>query len=172
MTEVKWQKRNKLTDSPTNPLQELREILTRTSRDTSEDKMIACMYGIIVGWDDASYKELRVKHGWTDSNIQRQKTWHENYKRAWNLFMNTHGEQNKEEMKIQFIWNGNIVGHTHHLLVDGGNVILDIRDSETFDDEPIWSRDEAEDIFIKALKDMYDVDYTKDDITWEWGGEL
>jgi len=87
MTKAIWEKRKKITDHPVNPLQELYEILTRTSRDTGEDKMIAVMYGIIVGWDDDSYEELKLKHGWTDQNIQNQKEWHEKYKIAWNLFM-------------------------------------------------------------------------------------
>lgn len=84
---LKWQTRDEM-PTPTNALQELNEILTRTSRDVSEDKMIACIYGIVVGWDDASYAELKQKHHWTDDNIKIQKTLHENYKKAWNLFMN------------------------------------------------------------------------------------
>lgn len=84
--ELKWQTRD---DFPvtTNPLQKLNEIFAFTSRDCSEDKMIACMYGIVMGWDDAAYAELKEKHGWSDDTVNFQKMWHENYKKAWNLFM-------------------------------------------------------------------------------------
>lgn len=81
-----WQTRNEF-PVPTNPLQKLNEILAFTSRDCSEDEMIACMYGIISGWDDDSYEELKIKHGWSDNTVEWQKLWHENYKKAWNAFM-------------------------------------------------------------------------------------
>lgn len=90
--DLKWQTGDEM-PHPTNALQELCEILTRTSRDTGEDKMIACMYGIIVGWNDESYEELRLAHNWTDENIQHQKMLHENYKKAWALFMEQEDSQ-------------------------------------------------------------------------------
>jgi hypothetical protein len=71
------------TGTPTNSLQALVEILTKTPRDVSEDKMLACIYGIIVGWNDASYRELKLKHRWTDKEIETQKMWHNNYTKAW-----------------------------------------------------------------------------------------
>lgn len=76
--------------APSNPLQELQEILARTSRDVSEDKMLSCLYGIIMGWDDASYDELSKKYGWTAEQIQAQKAWHDEYKKAWRLYFNTY----------------------------------------------------------------------------------
>lgn len=81
-----WQTR---ADFPitTNPLQKLQEIFGLTSLDCGEDKMIACMYGIIMGWDDAAYTELRFKHNWSDEDIDYMKMWNENYKKAWNLYM-------------------------------------------------------------------------------------
>ena len=75
---------------PTNALQELVEILCRTSRDCSEDKMIAAMYSIICGWDDESYKELAEKHEWSPEVIERQKMLHKNYNEAFRLFMEKH----------------------------------------------------------------------------------
>lgn len=72
---------------PTNALQKLVEIFSFTSRDCSEDKMMACLYGIIAGWDDESYNKLKEKHKWSDEDIQMQKLWHQNYNKAWNLFM-------------------------------------------------------------------------------------
>lgn len=83
-----WQTRDEFPVT-TNPLQKLNEIFAFTSRDCSEDKMIACMYGIISGWDDASYEELKLKHNWSDDDVKWQKLWHENYKKAWNAFMET-----------------------------------------------------------------------------------
>lgn len=83
-----WQTRDEFPVT-TNPLQKLNEIFAFTSRDCSEDKMIACMYGIITGWDDASYEELKQQHNWSDDDIKWQKLWHENYKKAWNAFMET-----------------------------------------------------------------------------------
>ena len=99
MTEIYdlvWQNINDM-PQPTNALQELVEILTRTSRDTGEDKMIACIYGIIVGWDDNAYKALKEQHGWIDDNIRFQKMWHENYKRAWSLFMEPESADGKRD---------------------------------------------------------------------------
>lgn len=83
--EPKWQTRDEM-PTPTNPLQRIYETLTSTSRDCSEDKMIAFLYGIIVGWEDA-YPELQEKHNWSDDDVRLQKQWHEEYKKAWNLYM-------------------------------------------------------------------------------------
>lgn len=85
---LKWQTRDEM-EITTNPLQKLVEIFAFTSRDCSEDKMIACMFGIISGWDDESYAELKIKHKWSDADIELQKMWHINYNKAWNLFMST-----------------------------------------------------------------------------------
>lgn len=82
-----WQSRDEM-DAPTNPLQSLRESYTRTSKDMAESKFDAWTYGIIAGWDDESYKELSVKHGWSDKQVSYNKLLHQNYLKAWNLFMN------------------------------------------------------------------------------------
>ena len=86
MEDVKWQTRDEM-EVPTNPLQRLVEAFASTSRDCSEDKMIAFMYGIIMGWDNASYSFLKDKHNWSDRDVELQKMWHKNYEKAWNLFM-------------------------------------------------------------------------------------
>jgi hypothetical protein len=78
-------------DIPTNPLQKLRETMCFTSRDVGEDKMIAFMYAIIVGWNDEAYEDLRKTHNWSDRDIALQKEWHLNYKKAWNLYMENNG---------------------------------------------------------------------------------
>lgn len=82
----KWQTKEEM-ENPTNALQRLAQTLTSTSRDCSEDKMIAFMYGIIVGWDDKGYDDLKKKHNWTNEDVRLQKLWHENYCKAWSLFM-------------------------------------------------------------------------------------
>ena len=86
-----WQTRDEFPVT-TNPLQKLNEILAFTSRDCSEDKMIACMYGIIMGWDKNSYKELKEKHNWSDTDIKLQKKWHKEYAKMWNLYMKDKNE--------------------------------------------------------------------------------
>ena len=85
--ELKWQTRDEM-ETPINPLQKLHEMLTFTSKDCGEDEMMACMYGIVIGWDDNSYAELKLKHKWNDEDIWLQKMWHKNYQKAWKLFMN------------------------------------------------------------------------------------
>ena len=97
-----WQSRYEM-GTPTNPLQELHEILTRQSRDMSEDRMIACIYGIIVGWDDASYEELKQRHNWTDDNIKWQKLWHKKYKKAWDLYMSQPSQEHLKEALEEII---------------------------------------------------------------------
>ena len=86
MVDVKWQTRDEM-DSPTNPLQKLQEVFAFTSLDCSKDKMIAFLYAVISGWDDASYAELKVKHNWSDEDVKMQKDWHIEYKKAWNIYM-------------------------------------------------------------------------------------
>ncbi len=100
MDNVKWQTRDEMS-VPTNPLQKLTEILTSTSRDTGEDKMIAYMYGIIVGWSDESYEEFKTKHGWSDEDIRYQKLWHENYIKAWDAFMNINNKITPKVRKLK-----------------------------------------------------------------------
>lgn len=85
-TDLKWQTRDEM-EIPTNPLQKLQEVFAFTSRDCSEDKMIAFIYGVVMGWDDDSYAEIKDKHNWTDKDIKLQKMWHKNYQKAWELFM-------------------------------------------------------------------------------------
>jgi hypothetical protein len=43
------------------------------SRDWSHDKRDACIYGIIVGWDDECLEELKLKHRWHDEQLSRLK---------------------------------------------------------------------------------------------------
>jgi hypothetical protein len=85
-TELKWQTRDEM-EAPTNPLQALRESYCRSSKDMSESKFDAWVYGVVVGWDDKSYVELKVLHNWSDEMIAYQKLLHSNFNKCWNLFM-------------------------------------------------------------------------------------
>lgn len=85
MSITKWQSRDEM-DAPTNPLQALHESFARSSKDMSENKFDAWLYGIILGWDDA-YEELAVKHNWSKEQVEYNKLLHKNYCKAWDLFM-------------------------------------------------------------------------------------
>ncbi len=91
--DLEWQTRGEM-PFPTNPLQALLEILASSSSNTAENKMLACIYGICVGWDEASYTQLKKAHSWTDEQVERQVFLHERYKEAWMLFM-----ENEEKKK-------------------------------------------------------------------------
>lgn len=84
--DCKWQTKDKM-DAPTNPMQSIYESYTRQSFDMAERKFDAWMYGVVVGWDDESYDELKKKHNWSDSQIEYQKQMHQNFIKCWNLFM-------------------------------------------------------------------------------------
>lgn len=68
---------------PENPLEAIRNAIVFSSKDMGEDKRDAWIYGIVVGWDDESYKELAVKHGWNKEAVDRNKRLHEKYQKCW-----------------------------------------------------------------------------------------
>ncbi len=82
-----WQTRDEM-DAPTNPLQSMRESYCRSAKDMATEKFDAWMYGIIVGWDDDCYPDLAKAHNWSKETVEYNKLLHENYCKAWNLFMN------------------------------------------------------------------------------------
>lgn len=85
---LKWQTRDQ-TEAPTNALQALMESFTKSPKNFADDKFDSWIYGIIVGWDDDSYESLSKKHNWTKNQIKYNKLLHENYQKAWNLFMSS-----------------------------------------------------------------------------------
>jgi len=87
-----WQTRAEM-DAPTNPLQAIHESYGRSSKDMSEQKFDAWMYGVVVGWDDKSYEQLQKQHGWTNDQVAYQKKLHQNYIKAWNLFMQSENKK-------------------------------------------------------------------------------
>lgn len=66
-----------------NPLESIHAAITGSSRDMALCKRDAWIYGIAVGWDDASYAELQQDHGWTDGDIGRNKRLHQKYIDSW-----------------------------------------------------------------------------------------
>lgn len=70
---------------PENPLQALVMSLCGTSKDMGEQKFDAYLYGVIVGWEDSAYDELKVRHNWSEQVVQYQKLLHQNFIKAWNL---------------------------------------------------------------------------------------
>jgi hypothetical protein len=86
MEKLKWQTRDEM-DSPTNALQALNESFTSSSKDMGQSKFDSWLYGIIVGWDNPSYAELSVRHNWSKEQIEYNKLLHNNYNKAWDLFM-------------------------------------------------------------------------------------
>jgi hypothetical protein len=51
----------------------LKGCLVFNSRDWANNKRDAWLYGIIVGWDEESFAELKLKHRWPDEQISRLK---------------------------------------------------------------------------------------------------
>lgn len=84
--DLRWQTRDDM-PAPDNALQALVESYSRSAKDMGAKKFDAWVYGIICGWDDASYAELSVKHDWTPDVVAYNKLLHENYKRAWSAYM-------------------------------------------------------------------------------------
>lgn len=84
--DCKWQTKVEM-DKPTNPLQALAESFARTSKDMAQSKFDAWHYGVILGWDADALAELKVIHKWSDEEVEYQKQLHQNFIKAWNLFI-------------------------------------------------------------------------------------
>ena len=64
-----------------DPLKALKITLACTSRDTSESKDIAWMYGIVCGWSEEALGELRTRFGWPVEQTDRLKRLHTAYEK-------------------------------------------------------------------------------------------
>jgi hypothetical protein len=60
----------------TNVLEYLSNTFATDSRDWSDNEKDARLYGIICGWDDASFKELIEKFEWDKEMVNRIKRLH------------------------------------------------------------------------------------------------
>lgn len=50
-------------------IQSMMDTMIADERDWAKDDTDAWNYGILWGWDDASYMELQEAHGWTDQEV-------------------------------------------------------------------------------------------------------
>lgn len=66
-------------------------------------------------------------------------------------------------MEIKFYWNGSFAGTNHSMTINGKNIRLG---------GIVSNEDEAKLEAIEILKRDYNVDYTADEIKFEWGGQL
>ena len=66
-------------------------------------------------------------------------------------------------MEIRFFWNGNFVGTSHEMVVDGKKYHLL---------GAVTSESEAEEDALRILKENYGIEYDKTQIKWVWGGRL
>lgn len=65
-----------------DPFMSLAGALVCSSRDHGLDSRDAWVYGIVVGWDAASLRELAAKHGWSPDDVSRLKRLRARYCRA------------------------------------------------------------------------------------------
>lgn len=63
-----------------NPKDSLEMAIAFGSYDWSTYDRHAWIYGIICGWDDASYKEMAKQHGWSADSVARLKRLHKKFK--------------------------------------------------------------------------------------------
>jgi hypothetical protein len=81
-----------------SPFESLHDIITTNSRDWSDSKSDAWIYGIIVGWEtepedlidgedpQGALKELQKKFNWSDENVNKLRLLHEKFKDIKNLY--------------------------------------------------------------------------------------
>ena len=62
--------------APECPLESLVDCVAFDCRDWAEGKRDAWIYGIVCGWDDGSFRELKDKFGWDDAAVGRLKRLH------------------------------------------------------------------------------------------------
>jgi len=61
------------------PKESLRNTLVHNARDWSIDKADAWLWGIIVGWDAGSLKQLQKQHGWNQETVRRLQQLHKKF---------------------------------------------------------------------------------------------
>ena len=65
---------------PEDPIESLERALATASKDWSESKDDAWIYGIILGWDKESLQELQELHRWNDEAVARLERLHQKFK--------------------------------------------------------------------------------------------
>ena len=66
--------------------------------------------------------------------------------------------------KLDFYWNGNIVGTCYELFVDDKRVDLNLGITQ--------QESEAKEKIIEILKNDYNIEVKEDEINFKWGGRL
>ena len=78
-----------------DPLESLETTLAFSARDMGETTQDAWIYGIIIGWDLPSLRELQKKLKWSDANTQRLRRLHKEFKMIKKERMKAKKEMNK-----------------------------------------------------------------------------
>lgn len=65
-------------------------------------------------------------------------------------------------MDIEFHRNGSIIGDTYHMYINGNEIDLG----------RIISKNDSIDIFVRYIKETYNIDYDRGSIDFKWGGRL
>jgi hypothetical protein len=72
---------NKSVKRNEDPLQSLYDTVVFHSHDWGVHKRDVWLYGIIVGWDDDSLEEFKIKFRWSEEAIKRLKRLHKRFKK-------------------------------------------------------------------------------------------
>lgn len=62
-----------------NSLESIRDTFVKSSKDWGATKQDAWLYGIIVGWDWKSYKELSKMWNWSKDDVDLNKKLHQDF---------------------------------------------------------------------------------------------
>lgn len=62
-----------------NSLESIRDTFVKSSKDWAVTKQDAWLYGIIVGWDYKSYKELAKTWNWSKDDVDLNKKLHQDF---------------------------------------------------------------------------------------------
>lgn len=96
----------------TNPVDEIESLVAFTSRDMSEHKLEAWLYGIVLGWDTDpedladegatnAMDDVAKRHGWSHSKVERLRTLHANWEALSRVMTKlTQLEDNIERAKV------------------------------------------------------------------------
>lgn len=64
------------TDKLKEVIKSIASAISFSPYDWASHHRLAWIYGVIIGWDNDSIKELKEKYDWTDETVERLKTYH------------------------------------------------------------------------------------------------
>lgn len=67
------------TDGEEHPIQALKTTLAFAADDWGDTRAKAWVWGIILGWDEASEEELAARFGWSAESVGRLRRLHERF---------------------------------------------------------------------------------------------